>query len=668
MTPSLESLRGHNALSLLDCAFAERLGAVAGETDPVVVLAAALTRREAAEGHICLDLGSERALQARWAKVDGETAPSAATMRSALESSSLVEVVSTSGAPSDGVRPLVLDPNGRVYLRRYWSYQTRLASQLRGRATDENRVHDFDLLRAGLERYFPGRAAAGQESDGATAQESFDFMSGAGGASPAVAAGSLEPDRQRLAAAVALSNRLTVISGGPGTGKTATVVKILALVIEQALAANRSEPPRIRLVAPTGKAAATLAAAIRAGAERLDLSDEVRAALPDAAVTIHRALGVRSGARFGVRHDVRRPLEVDALVVDEASMVDLALMTRLFEAIPRDARVILLGDEHQLASVEAGAVMGDVCRAATPEGFDADHAERLEMLVGAAVPRAEPSSEPGALRNHVVRLTRSYRYASDRGIGALALAINRGDASAVLEILAAPDHPEVELRGPVHESREDHEAFRTQVVEGYRSYLEADDPFAMFETFAAFRVLSPVRSGRTGVEGLNRQIEAELRAAGVLESVPGDSTGRPILVTENDHTQGLFNGDIGFFVAPEAGEPARPRVVFQGPGLVEGEAVTSLRKISPGRLPAFEPAWAMTIHKSQGSEFGHVAVVISDAAAEHATRQQLYTAITRARLGVTLYASENAIAQAVERDTERSSGLGDALCADQHAL
>ncbi|MDP6979745.1 MAG: exodeoxyribonuclease V subunit alpha [Myxococcota bacterium] len=672
MTLTLDTLREKSLLSLLDCAFAERLAAIAKEDEPLVLFAAALARREAAEGHICFDLGSDEAVASRLPGLDSTDRPSAASLLGALEGSPLVQTESEARTHDPSVargkrRPLVLDDSGRLYLHRYWSYQSRLAEQLRRRALAPSLSADVERLLAGLDRYFPIASAAreGAPTEGAD-QAAFDFMQ------PAEAGATVrELDRQRLAAAVALEQRLTVISGGPGTGKTATVVKILALAIEQALEGECGEVPRIALVAPTGKAAATLAAAIQRGADALECSEQVKAALPRDAVTVHRCLGVRGGARPGVRHDANRPVPVDLIVVDEASMVDLALMTRLLEAVPEQARVILLGDEHQLASVEAGAVMGDVCRSALPEGFESSFADTLDELAGARVPRAEEGSPRSALQNNVVRLTRSYRYASDRGIGALAVAINAGDSGAVLDILASEGHPEVERRAFIHETRDAHGLFRSEVVAGFTPYLEESDPVRMLSAFAGFRVLSPLRAGRGGVEGLNREIEHELRRAGSLASAPGDPMGRPVLVTENDHTQQLFNGDIGFFVACGDEALARlcvafPRAVADGKPSAEAaeRPEPATRLLSPARLPAFEPAYAMTIHKSQGSEFARVAVVISDAAAERMTRQQLYTAITRAREHVTLYASTNAIAQAVESDTKRSSGLGDALCAD----
>ncbi len=656
MNVGLETLRERSLLSLLDCEFAERLGVLAGETRPLVLLAAALTRREAAEGHICLDLGAgkdEGVFAERFAEFEVSSRPDPAELREALSGSSLVEVPdAVSNTEGDRARPLVLDASGRVYLRRYWSYQTRLAEQLRRRGLAPLDGVDEGLLIEGLDRYFP---PSGEATPQREEQTSFDFMqAGNAEAHPS------ELDRQRLAAAVAMTRRLTVISGGPGTGKTATVVKILALAIEQARASGDESPLRVRLVAPTGKAAATLAAAIRRGAKSLELDDAVRDALPLEAVTIHRCLGVRSGARSGVRYDANSPLPVDLLVVDEASMVDLALMTRLFEAVPKEGRIILLGDEHQLASVEAGAVLGDVCRSTLPEGYGEEFAEMLGRLTRSVLPVAESGvGDPprSALRNNVVRLTRSYRYASDRGIGALAAAINAGNPEAVLGILDDPEQSEVVRRGYIHDTREAHDAFRAEAIEGFTPYLREEDPIRMFEAFGAYRVLTPVRAGRAGVEGLNREIELLLRRAGVWDGAAGDPVGRPLLVSENDHPQGLFNGDIGFFVAPRDDRRGRPDVAFIG-------AENEVRRLSPARIPAHEPAFAMTIHKSQGSEFDRVAVVISDAAAEHATRQQLYTAITRARQQVTLYASADAIAQAVERDTKRSSGLGDALCAE----
>ena len=641
MTLFLEQLRDASVLSTIDCRFAERIGRLAGEARPEVLLAVALTSRETAAGHTCLDLASLAPLDLVDALAGVDALPSGDRLREVLADSPLVtspeQLMDSSACALIQAHPLVLDAAGRLYLRRYWVYQNELAKAVRSRAASGPAEFDEALLVDGLDRFFVRSNVKTPSAALSVEQTSFDFES-----TPSVR----EPDRQRLAAALSIVRRFSVISGGPGTGKTATASKILALIVEQGLAADCAAVPRIALVAPTGKAASALSGSISSAIETLTCRDEVKAAIPRTALTIHRCLGVRGGALPEFRHGPDHQLAIDALLVDEASMVDLALMTRLLESVPAEARVVFLGDEHQLASVEAGAVLGDICKTAEPAGYSAGFASELERITGAPVERAEIDGH-NPVRDSIVRLTHSYRYDPERGIGALARAINRGDVVSALEILDGADHPEV--------SRFDFEArgealvqLDREIVDGFAGFLEERDADRMLARFSAFRVLSPLRQGRGGVEELNREIEAVLRREGLIHSVGASYASRPLLVKANDYAQELFNGDIGFVLPGDAG------VAFPGD---HGKA----RVFSLPRLPEHETAFAMTIHKSQGSEFDHVAIVITDAAARRATRQLLYTAVTRARKGVTLYASRNAIAQAVERETLRSSGLGDAL-------
>ncbi len=642
MSPSLEQLRAASLLSSLDVHFARCVGRLGGESRPDALLAAALTSRETASGHACLDLATFESLDLSTSFSEADPLPDRTQLREVLSSSPLVasaeDLAPTREAALREVRPLVLDAAGRVYLRRYWEFQCRLAEAVRTRAQSGCVEFDEALLMNGLDRLFERPVRDTTALDPAAGdQVAFDFSDTA----------QVPPlDRQRLAAAIAVARRFAVISGGPGTGKTATAGKILALIVEQELALRAGAPPRIALVAPTGKAAATLGAAIVAAVDELDCTDEIKAVIPRSALTIHRCLGVRGGALPSFRHGPDHLLPIDAVLVDEASMVDLALMTRLLAAVPHQARVILLGDEHQLASVEAGAVLGDICKTAEPGGYSSAFAERLDRWMHAPVERAAVDDR-GAVRDSIVRLTHSYRYDPKRGIGALARAINQGDVAGALEILDGDDHPEVarldfEARG------EGYAQLHREIVEGFGGILTEVDPEAMIGRFSAFRVLCPLRQGRGGVEELNREIESVLQRAGRIRSTGGNYTGRPVLVKTNDYAQELFNGDVGFVLPDERG------VAFPG---VAG----AMRVFAAPRLPDHETAFAMTIHKSQGSEFDRVAIVITDSAAQRASRQLLYTAVTRAREGVTLYASKDAIAQAVERETRRSSGLGDAL-------
>ncbi|MFN8603027.1 MAG: exodeoxyribonuclease V subunit alpha, partial [Candidatus Binatia bacterium] len=372
--------------------------------------------------------------------------------------------------------------------------------------------------------------------------------------------------------------------------------------------------------------------------------DDVRAAIPEEAATIHRALGSIGGSSTRFHHHADHPLRADVVLVDEASMVDLALMARLVDAVPRDARLILLGDKDQLASVEAGAVLGELCSLATDAGRGAD-----------------VSPEASAIAASIVELTRSYRYLPGSGIEALANAINRGEAERALQILADPAYGDVERSDPAPGAALS-DRLRGEVLQGGRAYLAPDTGKERLAALECFRVLCAHRQGPHGVVNANLEIEALLADAGLVRRSGPTYAGRPIIITRNDYQLQLFNGDVGtivekdgkllaaFVASAKSGEASR----------TEAEDGTE-RHYSPARLPPHETVFAMTIHKSQGSEFEHVAVLLGDRSSPLLTRELLYTAVTRAKKKVTLYATEAVIAEAVARRTERGSGLRDAL-------
>jgi len=609
----LNVLAARGVLSSLDRRFAAALARVAGDGRPEVELAAALASRAVGQGHVCLDLEQ---LAGRTSLVDdaGEPVPVAwpehAVWQQALATSPLV--ASADAATPAPVRPLILDGAGRLYLRRYWEHQRGLAAALRSRAAAEVPDVDFAAAQRALARLYPDAAG--------------------------------DCDWQRVAAAVTLLRRFCVISGGPGTGKTFTVVKILALLIEQARLAA-APPPRIALLAPTGKAAARLAESVRAAAPRLDCDEGVRAQLLSLqASTVHRALGSRGGSNRFAR-GVDNPLLADVVLVDEASMIDLALMARLVAAVPEHARLILLGDKDQLASVEAGAVLADICREGRAAAYSRPFAARIERLCGDRVP---VDTAAGGIGDCSVQLTRSYRYAAESGIGALARAINDGDGAAVLRILDDPARPEVRRREalPLQDLPAD---LRVDVARFFAPLLNAE-PAAALAAQASFRVLCALRRGPFGVEGMNRRIEDLVRLERRLEPDDDFYAGRPIMVTRNDYQLGLFNGDVGVI---DTAVGARPSAVFAAAG--------GLRRVPAAHLPEHETVYAASVHKSQGSEFDEVAVVLPDRESPLLTRELLYTAVTRARRAVTIYATPEIVAAAVARRVERASGLRDLL-------
>jgi exodeoxyribonuclease V alpha subunit len=484
-------------------------------------------------------------------------------------------VVGTAGE----FKPLILDAAGRLYLHRYWRYESELAQALIARANAPFLPCQHAVLSAGLERYFAG-------------------------ADPA----------QRDAAAAFVRRSLSILTGGPGTGKTQTATIALVLLAEQFAAVEKR--PRVALAAPTGKAAARLAESLTATLERLALPPALRALLPTGATTLHRLLGGRAGsAQF--RHGPENPLLLDALIVDEASMVDLPMMAKLFSALRPTTRVLLLGDPHQLASVEAGHVLGDLC--------------------------ASP------LRAGITELTTNHRFSDASGIYQLSRAVKLGDEKATRKLLTAPPVDLVSASLPAPSAIG--AALRERVLAGFRGYLAAATPAKALEAFGAFRILCALREGPYGVGHLNRLAEQALADARLIHPESVHYAGRPILILRNDYQLGLFNGDVGVLRHADDGEL---RAYF--PGEIGG-----VRSFAPARLPEHETAFAMTVHKTQGSEFTRVLIVLPEAGSPILSRELLYTAVTRAREGVELWWNEASLAASLARRVMRWSGLAERL-------
>jgi exodeoxyribonuclease V alpha subunit len=578
MTALLARLEAAGVLSALDVELATCLARLGAEPDESVLLAAALTSQAVGEGHVCLDL--ERRVRAPLLGGDGQPVASFPELPAWLERLARSPLVSLDGGQSQP-RPLVLEHGHKLYLARYRDHEQRVADHLLALLAQPLGLSPLSAASAAL----------------------VDALC------PAL-------DRTRDALLASRERRLSIIVGGPGTGKTSTVVKLLALLHSDAFERG-SEPPRVLMLAPTGKAAQRLAEATLRARDRLPVSDTVRAAISGEALTVHRALGSIGGSSTRFRHGPDQPLDCDVLVLDEASMVDLGLMRRLLDALPGHARLIMLGDPDQLSSVEAGGVLADLCAASELPG---------SPLAGA-----------------VSRLVESHRYAASSGIALLARAVHAGDASEALSVLRER-HDDVSFHGPLPAPRLGR-ALDSEVRTHYQS-LGARDVETRLETLDRYRVLSALRKGELGVEALNLAIARSVR--GQTTRAHESYAGRPVLVTQNDYGSGLFNGDVGVLHAE--GRRAPLSAWFR-------EGTGKLRTVALGRLPAHESVYAMTVHKSQGSEFERVAIVLPDRSNGLVTRELLYTAITRAKQAVSLYATEAAVRAAIGERVTRSSGL-----------
>jgi exodeoxyribonuclease V alpha subunit len=591
-------------LNAADVHVATRLGALGGETDELILLGAALAVRAVRTAHVCADLATVRTSVITDVDVPVDLQalpwPEPAAWRDRLARSPLV----AAGDDGPGDRPLRLI-GGLLYLDRYWREERQIASDLLARAaTPAADVRD-DVLNDGLDRLFEG-------ADG---------------------------DLQRTAAAAAVRQHLAVVAGGPGTGKTTTVARILALLDEQTIAGGR-RPPRVALAAPTGKAAARLAEAVHAEAVRLPVADDVRTRLLSLpASTLHRLLG-RSYRAGRFRHNRDNRLAHDVVVVDETSMVSLSLMARLVEAVRTDARLVLIGDPSQLASVEAGAVLGDIVGPAALTA-PTDHIE----------------SADSPLRQGIVVLREVHRFGGR--IAELANAIQGGDAERAVAVLRSGGDDVAWIEAdPRLLPAEALAGVRRRVVEAARVVVTAardGDGRTALDGLSAARVLCAHRRGPTGVATWTAHIEGWLTAA--IEHYGEGGVwyvGRPLMITENDYGLRLYNGDTGVVVA---GPDGRAVAAFDRSG--------QLAKVSPARLSAVETVHAITVHKSQGSQFEAVAVVLPPADAPILTRELLYTAVTRAQEQLTVIGSEDAVRAAVERPVSRASGLRERLWGSQ---
>jgi exodeoxyribonuclease V alpha subunit len=623
MSDELLGLMEQGALSPLSYYFARFVARGSGVgMDSLLAASAALVSARNLQGDVCVDLAdyADRALFETGAEAGSERETQALDAVRALRGPALETWLSELsqadwvGRPGS-TTPLVLEGT-RLYLRKYWRFEQQVADGLLSRMSpvadlSEDLATDLDatLLAQGLERLF-----------GPLREDAVDW--------------------QRVAAAVAVTRRFAVISGGPGTGKTTTVVKVLALLLEQ------NPALRIALAAPTGKAAARLTDAVRGGKGRVDVAPKTLARIPEEAVTLHRLLGAGVGESF--RHHRDNPLLLDCLVVDEASMIDLPLMARLLDALPPPTRILLLGDRDQLASVEAGNVLGDITGHGQEIRYSRAQIDLLEQ-VGAARRQTLPAAEAASGASDAVGLLRvSYRFKADSGIGALSRAMNAGEGEAAFELLEQHHFTDLDWV-PAGEHGINPAGLDWAVARSAR-FLAVQDVAGALRLFEQSRVLAALHRGPFGVDEINRLIAARLQGQALIPAAD-EYHGKPIMVTANDYEIGLFNGDIGLLWRDHN---QALRAYFLLPD-------DQLRSVPVRQLPPHTCAYALTVHKSQGSEFDEVLLVLPPTRSPVVTRELIYTGLTRARQAVTIHASRETFIEGCLTPVQRTSALAEKL-------
>lgn len=583
--------------------FARYMAALDPGCDATVEIALRLIANATERGQVCINLTD---FAGRQDLTIGEE-----TIKSVPELNNWIDKLVSSGLvgrPGD-FAPLIIDQHQKLYLARYWNYEHCLAKWLNENATKPFEDIDIDRLRQTLDRLFENSAR--------------------------------HSDMQKAAVAAAVLNRITIISGGPGTGKTTTVLRLLAALNELGIAA----PARIALAASTGKAAARILDAINTATD-MDDSIVASANFPMQAFTLHRLLGSRAES-IEFQYNADNQLPLDVLIVDEASMIDLALMTKLVAAMPESARLILMGDKDQLSSVEAGAVFADIC---AHQAYDKKFCDRLFAASGINLPPAQ--QQRSKLGNSIVLLKHSFRFAPNSGLGKLATAIKNNHAHQAMTIVTDDHHHDicwVDTQNGVDGSQ-----VIDRAAKGYADYSRllkiGAAPNEALRVFNHFRILGPHKNGLLGTNHINRLIENSLRE---MHGQNNQSTwyhGRPIMITRNDYHLNLFNGDLGIALLSDG----EIRVFFESTD-------KSIRSFSPSRLPEHETAYSMTVHKSQGSEFDEIVIILPEKPSEIMTRSLLYTAVTRARHRIEIWTDADTFRATIAMTESTGSGLYDRL-------
>lgn len=597
----LKELYQKGQLRTLDHALATSLQRLREDTPDSVALAAALASLAVSQGHAGFDPAQSQRL------LEGEPLlPDPQQWLQQLRASPWVATPEQPEAVAADA-PLVLE-NGLLYLRRYREYERQLAAGLQRIGRHPLPPPDMAALAPLFVRLFP------QARD--------------------------SEDHQARAAGVTLRHPLALVTGGPGTGKTTTIARLLLLLAAQALQAGQPLP-RVALAAPTGRAAERMAESLRLAVQRLQqegLDPALCAALPATGTTLHRLLGViPDSPRF--RHHADNPLPVDVVVVDEASMIDLPMMAKLVDAIASGTRLILLGDPDQLPSVEAGDVLSAILRASGDGiGTRADDAHALQGLLAAAT--LQPQATARAFAGRRVQLQRGYRQSAALDLAPLAHAVREGDSASALRLLRAGGLAGVQF----HEGEADPlRGQREHLLDHWRALADAADPVQALQQAGRLRVLTALREGPQGARGLNSRIEQLLAG-----TTPGYFQGRLLLIAENSYRHRLFNGDIGICLRDGSGAMV---------AWFAGDSVDQPRAFHPAALPAHESAFAMTVHKAQGSEFDEVWLQLPRQESRVLSRELVYTGLTRARQVLHVAASAEVLQSALKRHASRLGGL-----------
>ena len=566
-------------------------------------LAAKLLSQQVSEGHICVNLKDYADRHFGVEETADFVLPELSVWRKKLKQSDVI------GSPGD-FTPLVLDQD-RLYLHRYWEYEQQVITFLTKQSEDVYDGADSSLLKGSVERYFD------QISD--------------------------TVDWQAIAAFAAVARRFCVVTGGPGTGKTTTVAKILAMILEQCPDVTAA---RIMLAAPTGKAAARLQESIIKLKKTLPCSERIRETIPDTAMTLHRLLGGKPNSPY-FHYSSTNLLPADIVVVDEASMIDLPLMAKLIQAMDKQTRLILLGDRNQLASVEPGSVFADICENDLVEAFSEKFADLTAETIGTRIKGT--SSYKTDLCDSVVELKKSYRFMAGSGIEVLSSAVNNGDYGIAIDVLNNDKYIDIVWR-ETPQIKKIGEVIGERIVGREYDFVMTDTISDAFAGFDRFMVLCALRKGHNKKKNVNKIIERIVHG----ESFPRskiESPAKPIMITKNDYGTKLFNGDIGI-IKPDGDDGVEYGYFAEGDTAV---------KIPAYRLPPHETAYAMTVHKSQGSEFDSILLILPDVDSPVLTRELIYTALTRARKRVEVWADKNVFENAVAKVIRRGSGIKDLL-------